>query len=139
MKSRSILCVFLLLVALQSCIRQPEASKIIGTWKLTSYHYGDKDPAVKPAYVNRIKLINFTHFTWVEFMTESKQVMSSAGGRFSFDGIYYTEYIDWAGLSMNNYLGKEQKFQIKIENKKMYRSGQLSDSLKIEEEWIKIE
>jgi hypothetical protein len=71
-------------------------------------------------------------------MTENKQVESSAGGTFKVDGKNYTESIDWAGSSMTSYLGKEQKFQIKIENDKMYLAGQLSDGERIEEVWIKL-
>jgi hypothetical protein len=65
-------------------------------------------------------------------------VTSSAGGRISFDGKNYIESIDFAGLGMKSYLGKEQKFIIEVEDGKLHLSGQLSDSLKIDEIWTKL-
>ena len=138
MKTKSLICTFLLLVALQSCKTINETSKIVGTWQLTTFHYGDNNQQTMPGNVHRIKLITMIHFTWVQFMTENKQVESSAGGTFKVDGKNYTESIDWAGSSMTSYLCKEQKFQIKIENDKMYLAGQLSDGERIEEVWIKL-
>ena len=122
-----------------SCVDAPQkSSDILGAWKLISYKYGDGKLQFAPDSVQKIKLITLTHFTWVHFMSKDQIVRSSAGGKYVLDGANYTESIDFGGPGMTPYFNKRQVFKIKIENGKMYLSGNLSDQLKIEETWEKL-
>lgn len=85
-----------------------------------------------------MKLINPTHFTWLEIDNNSKKVLTSAGGKYTLEGETYTESLDFAGEGMEPYLGKAQKFTIRVEGDKLFQSGQLSDGLKIEENWVRV-
>ena len=138
MKTKLFTCLVLLVFIISCSDSQKRTSKIIGTWKLTSFQYGDRERQIMPDNLQRIKLITPEYFTWVQFDTMNKIVNNSAGGRFKFDGKNYLETIDFAGAGMKDYLDREQKFILDIKNDTMYLSGQLSDNLKIEEIWIKL-
>jgi hypothetical protein len=138
MKTKLFTCLILVLLTLSCATIKKSNSGIIGTWELSSYQYGENERLTVPNGVHRIKLITPTHFSWIHFYDFDKMVTSSAGGRISFDGKNYIESIDFAGLGMKSYLGKEQKFIIEVEDGKLHLSGQLSDSLKIDEIWTKL-
>ena len=111
----------------------------LGTWQLISTKYGDaKDFTDFPKEQRRIKLITATHFTWVQYNADTRNVESTAGGPYTLDGGSYTETIEFVGTGMETYLGKKQSFTIKVDGDKLYQSGQLSDGLKIEEVWRRL-
>ena len=113
--------------------------KHLGTWKLVSTKYGDTKEFEKyPESSNRLKLITGTHFTWLEINVNTKKVLASAGGRYTLSGNTYTETIEFAGEGMEAYLGKAQKFTIKVDGDKLFQSGDLSDGLHIEENWERV-
>lgn len=118
----------------------PDASdKHLGTWKLVSTKYGDAKEFTKYRETSsRIKLITATHFTWVEVGAATKKVLASAGGTYKLSGNSYTETINFAGDGMETYLGKSQMFTIRVEGDKLFQSGELSDGLKIEENWERV-
>ena len=114
-------------------------SDIQGTWKLVSYNYGGDTLMKKTGDgVERLKLITDSKFCWIHFATINQVVVNSAGGFYSFDGENYTENLEFGAMGMKDYLGKSQKFTVKIENDKLYLSGILSDGLKIKEVWERI-
>ena len=115
-----------------------ESPSILGTWKLVSYNYSGDDELQPVAMQNvRIKLITETHFSWNQYMGTDKTVINSAGGSYVLSGDSYTENIEYGGQGMAGYIGKVQKFKVKIENDKMELSGELSSGLKIKEVWEK--
>ena len=110
--------------------------KHLGTWKLVSTKYGTATDFTKRGEESvRLKLITATHFTWVEVENSSKKVVASAGGKYTMSGTTYTETIDFAGDGMEGFLGKPQKFTVKVDGDKLTQSGELSNGLKIEEIW----
>jgi type 1 glutamine amidotransferase len=116
-----------------------EKPRIVGTWKLVSTKYGDAPehtPYNGPS--TRNKIINPTHFVWVEVEPSSHKLLSSAGGKYILTGNSYTETIDFAGSGMEEYAGKPQKFTVRVEGDKLTQSGELSDGLKIEEVWERV-
>jgi len=132
---------FLLLTDHVTAQQKPEAAadKHLGTWKLVSTKYGEaKELSQRPDTSTRLKLINGTHFTWLEIDTNTKKVLGSAGGHYSLVGNAYTETIEFAGEGMEAYLGKPQKFTIKVQGDKLFQSGELSDGLKLEENWERV-
>jgi hypothetical protein len=138
MKTKLFACLVLVILAISCGNIKKNSSKIIGTWELTSFQYGVRERQIMPNSLHRIKLITPTHFNWIQFNTHDKMVTNSAGGKFSFDGNNYIETIEFAGAGMTPYLGKVQKFIIKVEGDKLHLSGQLSDNLKIDEIWTKL-
>ena|SRR5688572_7285054 len=120
-------------------VKQDKQASHLGTWKLVSTKYGDaKDFTPYREESSRLKIINATHFIWVEVDSKTKNVLASAGGAYKLDGLSYTETIDFAGEGMAAYLGKSQKFTIRVDGDKLFQSGELSDGLKIEENWERV-
>ena len=145
MKLRSISTVlftlgFLSLSALQAADKsEASTSSHLGTWRLLSTKYGEATEFTNyPDTSKRLKLITATHFTWVEVENANKMVRSSAGGTYTFNSGEYTETIEFAGEGMEAFLGKPQKFSIRIDGDTLHQSGQLSNGLKIEEKWTRV-
>jgi hypothetical protein len=136
------LIVFLLSTLIPQSIGQQKegtSDKHLGTWKLVSTKYGKAKEFEKYREGStRLKLITSTHFTWLEVNGANKQVVGSAGGRYTLSGNTYTETIEFAGQGMESYLGKAQKFTIKVDGDKLFQSGDLSDGLHIEENWERV-
>ena len=111
----------------------------LGTWQVVSTKYGDaKDMSDYPKERGHLKMITATHFIWVDYDRATKKISSSAGGTYKLRDGAYTETIEFVGDGMEKYLGKEQKFTIRIDGDKLFQSGQLSDGLKIEEVWQRV-
>src|SRR5262252_7622812 len=92
--------VFLLFTDHVVAQQKPEGNGPVGTWKLVSTKYADaKDFTKYTGPSSRLKIINPTHFTWVE-VDQAKRVSAMAGGRYTLSGNNYTETIDFAGAGM---------------------------------------
>jgi hypothetical protein len=114
-----------------------ERPRIVGTWKLVSTKYGEaKEHTPYPGGSVRLKIINPTHFVWLE--NSNGSIQSGAGGRYTLAGSAYTETIDFAGSGMEEYAGKPQKFTVRVEGDKLMQSGELSNGFKIEEVWERV-
>src|SRR5687768_605644 len=70
------------------------AAQHVGTWKLVSTKYGSATEH-SPFSGTRIKIINPTHFTWLQ--VQSGKVAVTAGGKYTLTNGAYTESIDFAG------------------------------------------
>ncbi len=113
-----------------------EQAAHLGTWQLVSYKYGDQGTwTAPPAGQRRLKFVTPTHFIWTAYDTSSGNVETTAGGTYTLNGSSYTEFIEFAGEGMTDYLHKKQPFTLKVEGNKWTQSGQLSDGTKIEEIW----
>lgn len=138
MKTKIATSLFLFFSIVMCINAQQDYSKIIGSWKLVSYKYGDNETKFTPDSVQKIKLITQTAFTWVEYLTKDKIIRAAAGGTYIWKGDNYIENLDF-GLGLNSFIGKMQIFTIKVEDDKIQISGQLSNGLKIDEIWKKVE
>lgn len=131
--------VFALLLSFVQLANAQDKGAHVGTWKLVSTKYGDaKEQTPYPASSSRLKIINPTHFIWIEVESGSKNVVASAGGKYTLSGNNYTESIDFSSADMKDYRDKPQKFTIRVEKGKLYQSGELSDGLHIEEIWERV-
>lgn len=111
----------------------------IGTWQLVSYKYGGGTTwSDAPQGQRRLKFITPTHFIWTAYDVATGKVETTAGGTYTLDGTAYTEFIQFAGEGMTDYLNKKQTFTLRIEEDKWNQSGQLSDGTKIEEVWQRV-
>jgi hypothetical protein len=110
-----------------------------GTWQLVSTKYGPTASGFTdfPESLRRIKVINESHFIWVQYDTLSRRVSSSAGGSYSITGNTYTESLDF-GLAMDSYLKKNHTYTVKVEGDIFFLSGLLAPDYKIEEIWKKV-
>jgi hypothetical protein len=109
-----------------------------GTWQLISYRYGSSQSAFidRNESLSRTKVINKTHFIWVDVDISGK-VVQSAGGRYTLAGEIYTEYLDF-GLGMDQYLKSSPQFTIKVEGDMLFQSGLLTNDYRIEEIWKRV-
>jgi hypothetical protein len=138
MKTKIGTILFLLFSVVIFINAQQDYSKIIGTWKLVSYKYGDNETKQTPDSIQKIKLITQTTFTWVKYSVKDKIIKNSAGGTYIWKEDNYIENLDF-GLNMSGFIDKMQIYKIKIDDNSMQISGKLSNNLAIEEIWKKVE
>ncbi|PYJ86984.1 MAG: hypothetical protein DME22_03145 [Verrucomicrobia bacterium] len=145
MKSTSVVFValaafgFFALAADKQSGSDKNASPIVGTWELVSEKWGDaKEFTDPPAERKSIKFITPTHWIWVWVDPKTKKITNSMGGTYKYAGDSYIEIPEFAFEGMGSYVGKEQKFTVKIEGDKWIHSGVLSAGQKLEEIWKRV-
>lgn len=112
---------------------------LLGTWEMVSTKYGDAQDFTPPGEdLKALKFITPTHFVWTHFDPKTKKISNSMGGTYTYEGDTYTETPQFAYEGMETYLGKPQKFTVKIEGDKLTQSGALSDGMKIQEIWKRV-
>jgi hypothetical protein len=117
----------------------PAASELIGTWELASVKYGDATEfSDAPKDQTARKFITPTHFIWARYDATTKTISNSMGGTFTLKGSDYIESPEFSFKGMERFIGKEQKFTLKIEEDKWIQSGVLSNGNKIEEIWRRV-
>jgi hypothetical protein len=125
----------------RAAAREPEAkleNKLIGTWKLVSAKYGNRE-AMLPAGWTRLKHVTTTHFMWANYDEEGK-VSMALGGPYTKDGNKYEELPEYGvGNVLQLLKGKPQPFDWKVEGNKWYHNGKLSSGTTIEEVWERVQ
>jgi len=125
MKSTSVVFValaafgFFALAADKQSGSDKNASPIVGTWELVSEKWGDAKEFTDPP-------------------AKTKKITNSMGGTYKYAGDSYIEIPEFAFEGMGAYVGKEQKFTVKIEGDKWIHSGVLSAGQKLEEIWKRV-
>src|ERR1039457_2067345 len=141
-------CIFTLavLVIVQLGRATPQADsenhtvKLDGTWELVAYKYGATAAySAVPKDSREIKLISGTHFVWVVYNLRTRKPSSVGGGTCSLQADHYIEQLDFGDRRPKDLIGKTQSFRISIDGDKWQQSGVLSNGLRIEETWRRIQ
>jgi hypothetical protein len=113
-------------------------NKLIGTWKLVSAKYGGEESG-PPEGVTTLKHVTTTQFMWASYDKDGT-VTRAAGGDYTLKGEVYEETPEY-GLSSDFDLikGKAHTFKWKVEGKRWYHNGKLSNGLTIDEVWERVE
>lgn len=113
--------------------------QLIGTWEMVSTKYADAEDFTPVGdEMKALKFITPTHFIWTHFDPKTKKISNSMGGTYTCEGESYIETPQFALEGMETYLGKPQKFTVKIEGDKLTQSGALSDGMKLQEIWKRV-
>jgi hypothetical protein len=118
---------------------EPEKeNKLIGTWKLVSAKYGEQERTF-PQGSTTLKHVTPTQFMWLSY-DEDGRVSRAAGGSYTLKGESYEEMPEY-GLSsdFDTIRGKAQSFKWRVEGKKWFHVGKLSNGLTIDEVWERVE
>ena len=144
MKTMTLICSVAVALTISATLHAQQVpskanDNLLGTWKLISTKYGNADKFTDyPKEQRRLKMLTATQFMWVDEDMNSKKLLSSASGQYSYQDGIYIETIDNASNDMRQYLGKKQSFTIRIAGDKLIQSGTLSDGFKIEELWQRL-
>ena len=132
-----------LIAALHTFAEEPKSdgkgeNKLVGTWKLVSAKYDDKEFKFPEGHT-MVKHVTPTQFMWATYDQDGK-VTRAAGGGYTLKGETYEETPEY-GISSDFDLlkGKAQTFKWKVEGNKWYHSGKLSNDLTIDEVWERVE
>ncbi len=113
-------------------------SKLVGTWKLVSAKYGGQQSTL-PKESTTVKHFTPTHFMWATYDGVGK-VTRTAGGTYTFNGKIMEDTPAYGmGPDFDVVNGKRQTFECKVEGKRLYQSGTLSNGTTLEEVWELVE
>jgi hypothetical protein len=117
--------------------KRPE-QEILGTWKLVSAKYGDREVKVLDLGTT-LKHITNTQFMWVSYDPETKLISRTSGGTWTTKGGQYVETAEYGlGNDFETIRGKEHTFTLRIEGDTWFHTGSLASGLKIEEKWDRV-
>jgi hypothetical protein len=136
---RSLPLALLFVLASALVVRAEEGKHpLLGTWKQVSVNYtGQWQDA--PSQVTMYKHVTDSHFNWVQYNNQTKQIVAGAGGRCAATDDAYIEHIEYALGSVSTLLGQKQEFKWKLDGNKWHMSGTLSNGQRIEEIFERIE
>jgi hypothetical protein len=130
------LIIALLWSVFPAAVRAQDAGekKLVGTWKMVSGTYGGQQSNLAKDFTT-LKHYTPTHFMWVTFDKAGK-VIRTGGGPYSFDGKVLEETPAYGlGSDFDVVNAKRQIFEVKVDGKKLYQSGKLSNGTSLEEAW----
>lgn len=113
-------------------------NKLLGTWRLVSAKYGGEE-VKRPEGFEQVKHVTPAQFMWA-FYDKDGKVSVALGGTYTLKGEDYVETPVYGTEEILGELkGKPQEFKWKIEGKKWYHNGKLSNGQTIEEVWERVE
>jgi hypothetical protein len=125
----SIWCVSLVPVEAQDA-----STRLIGTWKLVSAKFQGQESTLS-TNATTLKHFTPTHFMWVTYDKAGK-VTRTGGGPYSFNGKTLEETPAYGlGSDFDVVNAKRQAFDCKVEGKRLYQNGTLSNGTTLEEIW----
>jgi hypothetical protein len=111
---------------------------LVGTWKLVSAKYGGQESPLAKDFTT-LKHFTPTHSMWVSFDKTGK-VTRTGGGPYSFDGKTLEDTPAYGlGADFDVVHAKRQTFDCKVEGKRLYQKGTLSNGRTLEEVWELVE
>ena len=121
-----ILSLFLIFVFLFGCTTSAVEKKnpIEGTWELVSSKWSSPDTTSTypdTDYYRMIKMINKTHFIFVNQDTSVENSYYYGGGKYTLDGDKYTEHLEF--FKEPEWIGKSITFTMKVEGDTLIQSG----------------
>lgn len=124
-------------LAAESAPDAKRENKLLGSWKLVSGKYNGQE--IQFGETVMVKHLTAKCFMWANYDKDGK-ITRAAGGTVKLEGNTYEETPAY-GISedFDVIKGRPQKFTWRIEGNKWYHSGELSNGMKIEEVWERIE
>lgn len=107
---------FLMIIGINSCSnKEKNSDKIIGSWKLVynQIKEGDSIQIKDLSKTDFIKVINDTHFSFINQPKDSTGSFYAGAGTYTFDGNYYIEtlkYIEYKAIRNHQFSFKIKRF-----------------------------
>ena len=128
---KRIVITFGMFLAMVSAVLAAEPHPLVGSWKLTAVQVNGQWQEI-PEEVTQLKHITDSHFMWVQFRTEEKQILSAGGGRVALDKDKFTETVDHGLGSVTSLLGQNLTFTFKLDGDQFVQSGKLGGGTLVE-------
>jgi hypothetical protein len=149
-----ILILLPLLIGFTEPPKDSPADKLIGSWNLVQYKYGEaQEFSDVPEFIYYVKNITPTHFSWCSYNPENGDIIGTGGGTYEIDSKAYTESTEFWYPSGTNIPGTRTAFKYKMKGKTWTISGYVKqveinpasgemapiDSTYISEVWVKLD
>ena len=142
-----------LLLGLNITPERDVAEKLLGSWNLVEYKYGqDAEYNQVPEFMYYIKNVTVNHFSWCSYNPENGKVIGAGGGTYTIDGKNYVESTNYWYPSGTSIPGTRTTFEYELRGNMWTISGYIKevelnpasgemapiDSIYISEVWQKI-
>jgi hypothetical protein len=102
-----------------------------GTWECVSF------PDL-PRQVSHIKHVTPTHYTWVTYDRDQREILAISGGTWSLKDGKYVEVCEFAPDSHQYLRGKTNVFTIELAGEKWDHKGVPGNEIEVDEVWMRI-
>jgi hypothetical protein len=102
--------------------------KLLGSWTLVKFKYGhDAEFNDVPEFVQYVKNITSSHFSWCSYNPEDGEVIGTGGGTYSIDNKNYIESTEFWYPSGTSIPGTKTTFSYKIKGNMWTISGYIKE------------
>jgi hypothetical protein len=125
---KSLIILIPLLVGFTHTPKEGLKDKVIGSWSLVQYKYGeDAEYNTVPEFMYYVKNVTSSHFSWCSYNPEDGKVIGAGGGTYIVDGKDYVESTDFWYPSGTSIPGTKTTFNFKIEGNMWTISGYIKE------------
>jgi hypothetical protein len=115
-----------------------DAAKLVGTWKLVLAKYGGRESDL-PTQLTTLKHFTPAQYMWASYGEDGK-VTRTAGGPYTLKGNTLESTPEYGMSSDFDVIrGKRQTYTVKVDGRRLFQSGTLSNGLALEEVWERVE
>jgi hypothetical protein len=110
-----------------------------GVWRIVSINGNRPGGAfVKPPY-DEYKIMTAGHYLWLSFDPETGKVLRSGGGTYTLNGEDYTAHVDYSNANdLRGVVGQEYKGKCRLEGKRWYHYGTMTNGAVFDELWERV-
>lgn len=114
-------------------------ASVEGVWRIVGI--GGHRPGgtfEKPPY-DEYKIMTAGHYLWLSFDPETGKVLRSGGGTYTLDGERYTAHVDYSNADdLRAVTGQEYKGTCRVEGKRWYHHGTMTNGAVFDELWERV-
>jgi len=113
-----------ILLGLTPPTKDAPTDKLIGSWHLVQYKYGDDEGfSDVPEFMYYVKNVTKTHFSWCSYNPEDGNIVGAGGGTYELSDKKYTENTEYWYPSGTSIPGTETSFDYKLKGNRWTISG----------------
>lgn len=138
MRTATALVLLLLVLPLASVWAQAPANPLEGSWRMIKQTLVYEDTTIvreENQVPPSTKILNSTHFSW-GYQTDDGEDVLAGGGRYTFEGDTYIEYIDYH--TSPPLVGMELTFEATLEGDSLWHHTGRIGSFVLKEVWRRV-
>ncbi len=117
---------------------EDEGKLLEGVWRIAGIG-GNRGPAFEKPPYDEYKIMSAGHYLWLSFKPETGDVLRSGGGVYTLKDGAYTARVECSNSEdLRAIVGQEYKGTCRVEGKKWYHVGTMSNGAVFDELWERV-
>ena len=118
--------------------KDDDGKLVEGVWRIAGIG-GNRGPAFEKPPYDEYKIMSAGHYLWLSFNPETGEVLRSGGGVYTLKDGTYTARVECSNSEdLRAIVGQEYKGTCKVEGKKWYHFGIMSNGAGFDELWERV-